>query len=153
MRSTILVVTTFALCLTLNPSALLADGSGVSSKPKSAVHAQSDQRVFVYYFHGTGRCPTCRKMEAYSRETIQNTFPDELVKGSLQWRVLNFDEPANKHFIKDFDLFASSLVLVQEVKGKPARYKNLDQIYPLAGRPDAFAKYVRDELRSFLKAS
>src|SRR5512135_1005505 len=34
-------------------------------------------RVIAYYFHGTARCVTCKKIEAFAREAIGESFPDQ----------------------------------------------------------------------------
>ncbi|MFA5975155.1 MAG: nitrophenyl compound nitroreductase subunit ArsF family protein [Elusimicrobiota bacterium] len=109
-------------------------------------------KVVAYYFHSARRCPTCRKIEAYSAEALKKEFAKELASGSLEWRVVNIDEPANRHFIKDFGLYASSLVLVSQAKDKP-HWKNLDQVWSLVKTPEAFARYVEDEVRQFQKGS
>ncbi len=119
----------------------------------AALQPLSSANTVAYYFHSTRRCPTCRKIEAYSADAIKKGFPQELKNGSMEWRVVNIDQPANRHFIKEFDLYASSLVLVSEEKGKPARWKNLDQVWRLVGKPEAFSRYIEDEIRQFTKGS
>jgi len=41
-------------------------------------------QVVVYYFHGTMRCPTCYKLEQYSKEAIETNFKDALASGKLE---------------------------------------------------------------------
>ncbi|PIV83762.1 MAG: hypothetical protein COW52_08335 [Nitrospirae bacterium CG17_big_fil_post_rev_8_21_14_2_50_50_9] len=72
-------------------------------------------RVVVYYFHGTMRCPTCRKFEAYAGESLMSAFPGELASGRLEWRVINVDERENEHYVRDYELRTKSLI-VSEVK-------------------------------------
>ena len=35
--------------------------------------AAVEDRVVVYYFHGTSRCVTCRTIEAYTEEAVEAT--------------------------------------------------------------------------------
>jgi len=43
------------------------------------VSAQSpSHKVVAYYFHTNTRCDTCRKIEAYSHEAIEEGFKTEL---------------------------------------------------------------------------
>jgi len=105
------------------------------------------------YFHGNARCATCRKIEAYADEAIAQGFVDELESGRLTWRVVNIDESANKHFIKDFQLVTRSVVLVEYRDGKVLRWENLDKVWQLVRSKDRFVSYVDGETREFLGMS
>jgi hypothetical protein len=125
------------------------------AKPAVSAAARADttappHRVVAYYLHTTNRCVTCRKIETYSREAIETAFPQELKDGRLVWRVVNFEEKGNEHFVKDFQLYTKSLVLVDEVKGKQARWKNLTKVWELLPNKDGFFHYVQSEARSYL---
>ena len=45
-------------------------------------------KVIAYYFHGSFRCPTCRNLEGYAKEAIENNFKKELAKGNLIFKVV-----------------------------------------------------------------
>jgi hypothetical protein len=112
--------------------------------------AAPPKKVIAYYFHGTQRCPTCRKLEAYSAEAIEKGFGEALKQGQLEWRVVNVDEPLNKHFVNDYQLYTKSLVIVKMQGGKQVEWKNLEKIWELVGERDDFIKYVRDEVSAYL---
>ena len=63
-----------------------------------------DTKLIAYYFHGGVRCPTCHKMEQYTKEVIEKNFKDELDKGLLVFKAINTDEKENKHFVNDYHL-------------------------------------------------
>ncbi len=109
-------------------------------------------KVVVYYFHTTARCQTCRKFESYSDETIRQTFAKELNDGRLEWKVVNVDEPANKHFVGDYQLYSKSIVIVKIRDGKQTAWKNLDKIWELVRDKNAFVKYIQDEVKSCVEA-
>lgn len=106
----------------------------------------------VYYFHGNVRCATCKKIEAYADEAVHEEFGKALEDGSLQWRVVNVDEPVNRHFVQDFQLVTRSVVLVEYRAGKVVRFKNLDQVWQLVRDKERFVAYVQDATRDFLAA-
>lgn len=106
--------------------------------------------VVVYYFHGTVRCPTCRKFESYCDELIREDFSEQVGNGRLEWRIVNVDEPQNKHFVDDYQLYTKSIVVVKRAPGGQAEWKNLEKIWQLVGDKQAFVKYVRDEITSYL---
>ncbi|MHC4605664.1 MAG: nitrophenyl compound nitroreductase subunit ArsF family protein [Planctomycetota bacterium] len=114
--------------------------------PASPAAGEPDREVLVYYFHATARCATCRKIESYAREVVENHFE------GVTWRIVNKDEPANEHFVRDFQLAANAVVLVERREGRRIRWKNLEHIWNLVGDKAVFQKYVEDETRGFLEA-
>jgi hypothetical protein len=121
-----------------------------ASAPALADSAAVRHRVIAYYFHTSYRCANCRKIEAYSHEAIEAAFPQELKDGHLAWQLVNVQEKDNEHFIKDYQLYTKSLVLVDEVNGKQVRWKNLAKVWEFLQDRDAFLRYVQDEVRSYL---
>ena len=104
----------------------------------------------VYYFMTTQRCPSCMKIEAYSYEAVAENFKDRLTTKKLVWKMVNLDEPQHNHFIKDYDLFTKSVVLVKIRNGSPVSWKNLDKVWTLLGDKNEFITYVTEEVESFL---
>ncbi len=109
------------------------------------------RQVVAYYFHGKLRCKTCVGMEGMATEVLKTDFPAQLKDKTIEWRVVNYDDSANEHFIKDYQLVGPALVLVELSGGKQVRYRNLDKIWQLAHEEDEFKQYVRTQLAAFLK--
>ena len=97
-------------------------------------------KVIAYYFHGAARCPTCHKLEQYSREAI-----------GADLRVVNVEEKENEHYIKDYRLYTKSLILSLVIDGKETKWKNLDKIWEYAGNKQRFIDYVKSGVADFLK--
>lgn len=110
-----------------------------------------DSKVALYYFHGTARCPTCRKFESYSNEALQQAFAENLNNGRLEWKVVNVDEPGNQHYVSDYQLYSKSIVIVKIQDGEQLAWKNLNRIWELVRNKDAFIKYIQDEVRTYLE--
>jgi hypothetical protein len=117
----------------------------------SAADAGPADVVVVTYFYTNVRCPTCRKIEAYTQEAVEQGFADDIAAGRVVWRALNTDEAAHAHFVDDYGLLAKSVVVSRRQGGKEADWKNLDRIWDLVGDKDAFVSYVRDEVAASLK--
>jgi hypothetical protein len=132
-----------AIAVTLMVSAALSDTAGVSSQSPS-------HKVVAYYFHTNTRCDTCRKIEAYSREAIEEGFKNEIKDGTLELRIVNYEEPQNRHYIKDYKLVSKSLILVNVVDGKQTEWTNLKLVWTLVNNKEAFLNYVRGEVRDYL---
>ena len=105
----------------------------------------------AYYFHTTARCYTCKLIEKYANETIKSNFLKELGNGELKWKVVNVENPENKHFITDFKLHTKSLVLAFAEKGKVLKWKNLKNVWKYARNEQQYKKYVRTEITKFME--
>jgi hypothetical protein len=125
-----------------------ASRPAVATRP--ATTQPSPQKVTVYYFHRTLRCPTCRRIEELAREAVKSEFPGELAVGSVEWKLVNVETRGNEHFEKDYKLDSQSLVLVKTDHGRPVSWQNLPKIWDLVEDPAAFTKYVQDGLRGYL---
>lgn len=124
----------------------VAEAGGLPSKA-------DDSKVVLYYFYGNVRCPICRKFESFSDEALRGAFSEALNNGHLEWRMVNVDEPDNKHFISDYQLYSKSLVVVKIQGGKQTDWKNLNRIWELVRNKGAFIKYVQDEVNNYLGAN
>ena len=119
---------------------------GMSSTPSMA-----ESQVLVRYFHSDIRCSTCLAFEDWSKTAVE-LFPEELKNGTLKWEVINFDEPENKHYIKDYDLAEKSLVLIREDNGKVTRWKNVEEFWDFDdNQKDEFVKLVQGLISDYLK--
>ncbi|MEW6573648.1 MAG: nitrophenyl compound nitroreductase subunit ArsF family protein [Bacillota bacterium] len=125
-------------------------GTRKKENPPGAAGQRPD-RVVVYYFRATARCPSCITIENYTREAVESGFSDALRDGRLQWQVVNVEEPGNGHFIRDYRLYAQSVVVVEIRDGRQTRWKNLDQVWNLLGDRAAFIGYVQKEVGAYLK--
>lgn len=131
-------------------AAALAVVAAPPATTKSEAASKDTHVVRVYYFHTTQRCASCKKIEALSEEAIREGFGGELAAGTLEWRLVNTDEAPNRHFIKDYQLYTKSVVVVDLVNGQQARWKNLPKVWELLGDPAAFEQYVRQEVSAYL---
>jgi hypothetical protein len=121
-----------------------------ASLPQSEVQAQN-AKVIAYYFHGTYRCTTCQTIEKYSKEAIEHYFPKELKEGTLVFKPLNVEEPENRHYIQDYELFSKSLVISLVKQDKEITWKNLADVWKHVSDKDKFFQYIKEEVEKFLK--
>jgi len=151
------MIWSFLLGAGITAAAALAAGAG-PAKPESPepptvlTPSALPHRVIAYYFHTTYRCASCRAIEAYSYEAIEGAFAKELEDSSLVWKVVNVEVQGNEHYVEDYKLYTKSLILVNEVRGKPTQWKNLEKVWQLLRNKDKFLRYVQDETRAYLTA-
>ena len=115
-----------------------------------APHAKS-HKVVATYFHGNVRCTTCRKVETYAREAVEEGFRSEIDAGVVEFRTINVEEPANRHYIQDYQLMTRSVVVTDEVEGAVAQWTRLDQVWAFVGNRPAYLNYVQDAVRGYLE--
>jgi hypothetical protein len=131
---------------------LVVKGQPQGSQPDEVVEPISDG-VIVYYFHSNARCPTCKNIEAYAHEAVQTGFVEPLDAGQMQWRVLNYEQPANEHCVAEYGLVAPTVILVEMDGGKEKQWKNLARVWELVGDKPAFIEYVQGETRTLLNGA
>jgi hypothetical protein len=106
--------------------------------------------VTVYFFDSDKQCATCDHLKEYAAEAIQTYFSSELESGTLAWRTLNLDDPANEHYLEEYGLYSKSVVVVRAEAGKPVRWKNLESIWELVYDKRLYLEYIRAEVEAFL---
>ena len=128
-------------------------GTEIADDVAQSSHADAalpDGAVVATFFHGETRCPTCRTIEDFAQQAIEEGFADKLASGEIQWRVVNYDAPANKHYATDYEIYSSTVVLVRTIDGKPADWRNLERVWGFVNDEEAFKKYVRAETEEML---
>jgi hypothetical protein len=141
-------ITTILLAfVTVSLAVAVADVTGL--RPADPVtrpaEVSTGEQLIVYYFHSSTRCPTCRTIERFTNEVIA----DDAKAGTVDWRVVNYEEPAHRHFVPQFDLVCPSVVLVHTRDGEVTRWKNLERVWEWTDDRSAFHDYIRTELTAF----
>lgn len=126
---------------------------GVLATDLASAEQPSTAKAIAYYFHGSFRCPTCRKLQQYSKEALEANFKDALASDKLEFRAVNIEDKGNEHFVNDYQLYTKSLVLSLTENGKEVKSKNLTEIWDHVGNKQKFFDYVATEINSFLKGS
>lgn len=106
--------------------------------------------LVAYYFHSEIRCPTCRNIEAYAHEAIENSFPAELSSGEVAWRIVNYELPGNDHYLTKYEIVSPTVVLVRMSEGQQVDWRNLMKVWELVGDKDAFGKYIQIQANELL---
>ena len=119
--------------------------------PDAAIMQTGATVDVVYYFMTTQRCPSCMKIDAYTREAVQEHYSGKLANETMMWKMVQVDKPQNTHFIKDYQLFTKSVVLVRYRDGKQVKWENLDQVWNLLGDKTVFQNYIVREIDSFIE--
>jgi len=111
----------------------------------------SSPKLVAFYFHTSQRCVTCVAIENYTKEALNSKFGDALRKGIVEWRVVNVEQPQNRHFIRDFRLVSPSVVVVRLENGKSVKWQTLDKTWTLVRNKAQFIQYVQSSIDKFLE--
>jgi hypothetical protein len=113
--------------------------------PDSAGH-----QLIVYYFMSTYRCPSCIYIEKSTEDIVRNIFAEQVKNGRVIFKSLNIDKPENRHYEKDYKLYAQSVVLSDVRNGKEVRWTNLDKIWKLLNDNREFHEYIIKQINKYL---
>lgn len=118
---------------------------------KSVPNALPADGVVVTYFTTDVRCPSCFQIEKLSRQTVERDFSDEMQTGQVIFRSVNTDQPANQHFIDDYQLVSKTVIVSSRHGGQETNWTNLQDVWLKLGNEDEFTRYVGTEIRQQLK--
>lgn len=105
--------------------------------------------LVAYYLHGNKRCSSCMKMEAFTKAVLDERFAADLASGAVAFRSVNIDEPANAHYVDDFQITTKTVILAEEREGKVQRYTDLKRVWDLVGEEAEFKDYIATGLSGF----
>ena len=108
-------------------------------------------RVVVMYFHRTERCPTCKKMGAYSEEAMKEKFASELKEGTVEFHFVDFQIKKNAKLVKGYKIEDPALIVSQIVANKVKQYKNLEEIWTKVQKKPEFLEYVQKNVTAYQK--
>jgi len=100
----------------------------------SGTTALAQQGTIVYYFYGNHRCATCNQMEALTVKALKDK--------DVTYKPVNIDEPANEHYVKDFQLDAR-VVVIQ----KDGKFKKMEKVWDLVEDEQAYIAYIQSGLQ------
>ncbi|WOT04713.1 nitrophenyl compound nitroreductase subunit ArsF family protein [Shewanella youngdeokensis] len=119
----------------------------------SAFELNENQVLNVYYFHGNARCNTCKRIEKYTVEALEQAYSEQMTQGQIKLNIINLETAENVHFIQDFQLTSRSVVIQIEQDGEPAQYRRLDRVWELVKKHQAFNDYIYEQIHSFTQES
>jgi hypothetical protein len=112
-------------------------GHGSARTPSAARSLPADG-VAVVNFHGFLRCETCLRIGELSRAVTERDYAAQLAAGRVTWLDIDHDEALNAHFRDDYDIFASTVVVVSRRAGLDVGWERIDEVWELYDDEPAF---------------
>ena len=107
--------------------------------------------VTVINFHGKQRCRTCIRIGDLAKKIVTEDLAAAGQAGKLHWEHLNYDEPANAHFVKEYELVSSTVVATLWKDGREITWRRLDDVWDLVGDEAAFRAYIASNVNELLE--
>ncbi|MCK9321946.1 MAG: nitrophenyl compound nitroreductase subunit ArsF family protein [Bacteroidales bacterium] len=118
---------------------------------KTEITQNPKLRLQIYYFHATNRCPTCNSIETNVKLVLEENFKNEIEKGIINFVSLNIDEKNNKKLVEKYEIYGSSLHLVQINDGKEKDNDFTDYAFSYSrNKTDYFLKGMQDTINYFI---
>ena len=114
---------------------------------------QSKNRLIVYYFHRTVRCPSCILLEELTRDAVKSGFEPEMKNGRVELKIINVDDSTNAHFEAHYNLSVQSVILSMVVNGDEKKWKNLDHVWEYLHEEDKLIHYIQNEIHLYLNGA
>lgn len=100
---------------------------------------------YAVLFRDSSFCPTCDAME----ELTGKLMNDEPAMKDVGFKVINFELPGNQHYLFDYDLYTTTIVLIEQRDGLSVRWKNLHDSLEKAEKSDGYYDYIVLEIEKF----
>lgn len=107
--------------------------------------------VEIMYFHATMRCQGCMTIEGHINKSVNAIYGNELKKGNVLLKSIDFQVPENEHFLEDYKFDSQTLIISKKVNGKEIKWKNLEKIWDYSSDYKKFKKYLVGEVNKFIK--
>ena len=120
-----------------------------ASKTAAVQSSKPAEKIQVFLFHNTQRCYSCITIGKFSKETVEQKFPEEIKSGKIEFREINIDLPENKELATKFKAAGSSLFINPIVDGKD-NIKEDTQVWRLVSNEQGFISYLSDKIKTLL---
>lgn len=124
--------------------------SATGNQVPAGVSITRPDGVTVINFHGEKRCRTCIGIGDLARKTLDDEFKTEERAGRVRWEHINYDDPANAHFVKDYGLVSSTVLVTLWKDGKEVKWSRLDGVWDHVDDEPTFRAYVVRGVRGLL---
>lgn len=114
-----------------------------SQKPKGVVA----QKIEVYYFHFSRRCPTCMAVESESKSNLMALYPKQVKEGAITFKSINLDESNNEAIAKKCKANGQSLLVIS---GKKRIDLTSDGFMYARNNPDKFKGKIKSTIDPIL---
>jgi hypothetical protein len=129
-------------------TASASQSRGNSEMPMSSAETVAD-KLEVYYFHSNARCVSCRTIGQYVKETMEQSYSQQIAEGKIDYREINVEESENFDIASKFRASGSSLK-INKIIGEQDNIEEDKMVWRLMGDEDKFKSYLITKIDSYL---
>jgi len=124
-------------------------GDKNSFNESALINNSQTNKVQVFLFHATMRCPTCIAIGRFTGETVNERFQSELKSGQVEFREINIDLPENKELAQKFQASGSALYL-NAIRDGADNIEQDIKVWSLVGNTAQFKDYLENKINNLL---
>lgn len=109
-----------------------------------------EDQVLVVLFHFRARCEICLNMEHFTREFLNEYNAGHPEIEAVQFKLAVIDEERNINIAKQFNIYTSTLILIEFEQGREQQVEVLEKSWQLYKDEQAFREMLKDELSHFI---
>lgn len=122
-----------------------------NAQDKNAKPGAAKEKLSVYYFHATNRCPTCISIEDNTKKVLETYFKKEVDAGTIKLYVMSCDDEKNKALVDKYGAYGSTLVL-QGNTGKAVKDDVTNFAFQYSkNNPDKFKSGLKEKIEKLIK--
>lgn len=91
---------------------------GFSQDAENKKKESISETVNVYYFHNTRRCATCEAVEDVTKQTLEETYPEQMKNGSITFQSFDLEDDSNEALARKLHVSGQTLLIVKNGKKK-----------------------------------
>ena len=130
--------------------AVLCLFTGISTAFSQKVNTQD--YVEIVYFHGKQRCITCRAIEKYAKEVVEQDFAKELKQDKVRFKVIDISTPEGETIADKYEVSWSAIFINKISNGKETKNNMTDFGFSYAkNSPQTFKKGIKEKIEELLK--
>jgi hypothetical protein len=104
-----------------------------------------DNKILVYFFHGTHRCTGCINAEKSTVTALNMLYKDQLNNGIIKFESINVEEEKNKALAEKYEAAWNKLIFVKNDKS--------GQMVELTQQAFAYGTDNQDEMNKIVKTT
>jgi hypothetical protein len=108
------------------------------------------EKVEVFLFHATQRCPTCIRIGQLAKATVEERFSEQLKSGKIDFREINIDLPENKALAEKFQAVGSAFFINTIRDGQDNIEEDMTVWQLASGDPVKYKDYLSKKLNTIL---
>jgi disulfide oxidoreductase YuzD len=123
--------------------AILLGCNGFSQQKNSnTANENQENKILVYFFHGTHRCAGCINAEKATVTALNALYKVQLDKGTIKFESINVEEEKNKSLAEKYEAAWNKLIFVKNDKS--------GQIVELTQQAFAYGSGNQDEMNKIV---